>query len=293
MQDKHPLIDDADLVPTAELPVLTEDPVEPNAASPEIDSSDDPDDTARHRTVQLEPPEHLLAAAERPDRWDEMERLLNSQTERIVEMERQLEQRATREHALEQRVHEAHLQVEELRAKLAETHEERQRVDDELKRLENMLAERERAIDQQNERVTALQQNISERVAALAEAQITPIPTSSTEQRPAVARAANGAVPVPVLICLTGPKPERHVINAPETLIGRGPDCAIRILTHFASREHARLMHENGKVIIQDCGSKNGVFVNSIRVDRHELKHGDWITIGKTQFRFLLEGAQA
>ena len=24
-----------------------------------------------------------------------------------------------------------------------------------------------------------------------------------------------------------------------------------------------------------------------------ELEHGDWITIGETQFRFLLEGAQA
>ena len=118
------------------------------------------------------------------------------------------------------------------------------------------------------------------------------MPTGSPELRAVGSGIANGT-PLPVLICLTGAKPERHVLDAPETLIGRGADCGIRIVTHFVSREHARLRRENGKVIIQDCGSKNGVFVNSIRVDRHELEHGDWITIGETQFRFLLEGAQA
>jgi pSer/pThr/pTyr-binding forkhead associated (FHA) protein len=63
-------------------------------------------------------------------------------------------------------------------------------------------------------------------------------------------------------------------------------------VTHSVSREHARLKHENGKVIIHDCGSRNGVFVNSVRVKRHELEHGDSITIGDAHFRFLLEGAQ-
>jgi hypothetical protein len=218
------------------------------------------------------------------DRWDEMGRLLGVQTERIAEMERELEQRVTREQALEQRVHEAHGQVEELRDKLAETHVARQRADTELERLEKLLAEKERSIDRQNERLTTLQHELSERVAALARAQVTAIPTPGT--------GGNGAAPLPVLICLTSAKPERHVVKAPETLIGRGPDCEIRIVTHFVSREHAKLRHENGKVIIHDCGSKNGVFVNSIRVDRHELEHGDWITIGETQFRFLLESTQ-
>jgi hypothetical protein len=220
-------------------------------------------------------------------RWDEMEQLLGSQTERVAEMERELEQRVTREQALERRVHEAHIQVEELRVKLAETHAGRQRADAELARLEKLLADKERSVDRQNERLTTLQHELNERVSALAKAQVTAVPTVGAEPRP-----GNAATPLPVLICLTSTKPERHVISPPEILIGRGPECAIRIVTHFVSREHARLRHENGKVIIQDCGSKNGVFVNSIRVDRHELAHGDWITIGESQFRFLLESAQ-
>jgi hypothetical protein len=227
------------------------------------------------------------------ERWDEMERQLNAQAERSAEMERELEQRVAREQALEQQAHEAQAQVKELRQKLAETLVGRKHADTELERLQKLLTEKEHALDRQNERLTTLQHDLSERVAALARAQIAAVPTAAAELRPAGRGAVNGAAPLPVLICLTGTKPKRHVVNATETLIGRGPDCAIRIFTHFVSREHAKLKNENGKVIIHDCGSKNGVFVNSIRVDRHELQHGDWITIGETQFRFLLEGAQA
>lgn len=227
------------------------------------------------------------------ERWDEMERQLSSQAERIAEMERELEQRVTREQALEQRAHEAQAQMQELRQKLAETLAGRNTADAELDRLQKLLAEKEHSLDRQNERLTTLQHDLSERVAPLARAQIAAVPIGGAELRAVNNGTANGGAPLPVLICLTGTKPKRHVVNATETLIGRGPDCAIRIFTHFVSREHAKLKNENGRVIIHDCGSKNGVFVNSIRVDRHELQHGDWITIGETQFRFLLEGAQA
>jgi pSer/pThr/pTyr-binding forkhead associated (FHA) protein len=39
--------------------------------------------------------------------------------------------------------------------------------------------------------------------------------------------------------------------------------------------------------VIEDLGSTNGVFVNSVRIDRHELHHSDLVTVGETQFRFL------
>jgi pSer/pThr/pTyr-binding forkhead associated (FHA) protein len=53
------------------------------------------------------------------------------------------------------------------------------------------------------------------------------------------------------------------------------------------SREHARITTDRGTVIIEDLASTNGVFVNAMRIDRHELHHGDLLTIGETQFRFL------
>jgi pSer/pThr/pTyr-binding forkhead associated (FHA) protein len=39
--------------------------------------------------------------------------------------------------------------------------------------------------------------------------------------------------------------------------------------------------------VIEDAGSRNGVFVNAVRVDRQTLQEGDLITIGDTQFRFV------
>jgi pSer/pThr/pTyr-binding forkhead associated (FHA) protein len=43
----------------------------------------------------------------------------------------------------------------------------------------------------------------------------------------------------------------------------------------------------NGATLIEDLGSRNGVFVNSVRVDRRHLQQGDLVTIGETQFRFI------
>ena len=42
-----------------------------------------------------------------------------------------------------------------------------------------------------------------------------------------------------------------------------------------------------GVAVIEDLGSRNGVFVNADRVDRQRLQQGDLVTIGETQFRFL------
>src|SRR5690606_27735953 len=90
------------------------------------------------------------------------------------------------------------------------------------------------------------------------------------------------------LLCLTSDPPSQHLLTETATLIGRGPDCGIRIATHFVSREHARVVRDHGQVMIEDLGSKNGVFVNAVRVERDALRHGDLVTIGDTQFRFEL-----
>jgi pSer/pThr/pTyr-binding forkhead associated (FHA) protein len=53
------------------------------------------------------------------------------------------------------------------------------------------------------------------------------------------------------------------------------------------SREHARILVSGNTVVVEDLGSTNGIFVNAVRVDRQELRHGDLVTVGETQFRFL------
>ena len=69
--------------------------------------------------------------------------------------------------------------------------------------------------------------------------------------------------------------------SAGEMFIGRASECAVSIPVRWVSRQHARLRHENGKFVLYDEGSKNGVFVNGQRVVKpRPLEDGDVIQLG-------------
>ena len=95
----------------------------------------------------------------------------------------------------------------------------------------------------------------------------------------------------PALVCLTSDAPRQYLLSKATMTIGRSSNCDIQVFTHFVSREHARLIVDRSRVVIEDLGSTNGVFVNSVRVDRQELRHSDLVTVGETQFRFLESAA--
>lgn len=56
------------------------------------------------------------------------------------------------------------------------------------------------------------------------------------------------------------------------------------------SRRHARIMRRDGEYFVEDLGSTNGTFINRGRRllpgDRHPLRDGDEIIVGKTFLRF-------
>ena len=62
--------------------------------------------------------------------------------------------------------------------------------------------------------------------------------------------------------------------------IGRGHDSDIRIASHFVSRVHAKISTSGLATIIEDAGSKNGILVNSERVQRRVLRDGDVVSLG-------------
>lgn len=66
--------------------------------------------------------------------------------------------------------------------------------------------------------------------------------------------------------------------------IGRNPDNDIRIDDNNASRFHCRILcNEDGTYILEDLKSKNGTFVNGLRINRRiTLRHGDKIRVGNT-----------
>ena len=69
--------------------------------------------------------------------------------------------------------------------------------------------------------------------------------------------------------------------NGGSITIGRGPDNSIAIDNLAVSSHHAEIKSEQGHLVIEDLDSLNGTFVNSQRVKRSALKHGDVVSIGK------------
>jgi putative methionine-R-sulfoxide reductase with GAF domain len=77
-------------------------------------------------------------------------------------------------------------------------------------------------------------------------------------------------------------QPARQFLLDPERgcLIGRGPDCDLRIEDPRLSRRHARLAVSDGCWRIGDLGSKNGTTLAGRAPGDTALHDGDWISFG-------------
>jgi pSer/pThr/pTyr-binding forkhead associated (FHA) protein len=82
-----------------------------------------------------------------------------------------------------------------------------------------------------------------------------------------------------LVITLGGEAIDYPIVKNPMT-IGRGHDSDIRIASHFVSRLHATVSTKGSATIIEDVGSKNGILVNSKRVQRRVLRSGDIVSLG-------------
>lgn len=71
---------------------------------------------------------------------------------------------------------------------------------------------------------------------------------------------------------------------AGELLIGRGPECGLRLNERNVSRRHAKLTLAAGAWQVHDLGAYNGVKVNGTRVSgQHPVVYGDAVSIGDFQ----------
>lgn len=62
--------------------------------------------------------------------------------------------------------------------------------------------------------------------------------------------------------------------------IGRSRENDVRLEDTSLSRKHARIIKDSDSFIVEDVGSRNGTFVNAIRVDKATLKDGDRVGLG-------------
>ena len=80
-------------------------------------------------------------------------------------------------------------------------------------------------------------------------------------------------------------------LQRPVILIGRHPECDIRIDLPQISRRHCCIALAYERVMIRDLGSRNGLRVNGVRVEEAQLHPGDEVAIGQVIYR--LEGSLA
>jgi EAL domain-containing protein (putative c-di-GMP-specific phosphodiesterase class I) len=74
--------------------------------------------------------------------------------------------------------------------------------------------------------------------------------------------------------------------------IGRKEAVDLRIDSSRVSREHARIVKENGNYRIVDLGSTNGTFVNGNRIEDSPLCDGDMLMVANEEFTFFAGTAE-
>jgi hypothetical protein len=86
----------------------------------------------------------------------------------------------------------------------------------------------------------------------------------------------------------------RVLADGAELILGRAPDSDCVLAHDSVSRRHARMSNTaDGRWIIEDLGSKNGVRVEGSRVERHELAANQWMAIGDVFCEFERVGEEA
>jgi pSer/pThr/pTyr-binding forkhead associated (FHA) protein len=71
--------------------------------------------------------------------------------------------------------------------------------------------------------------------------------------------------------------------------IGRLPDNDIRIDNAAVSGHHSLIINILNDSFLEDMNSTNGTYVNGKLIRKHPLQHGDVVTVGHHQLRFIEE----
>ena len=74
-------------------------------------------------------------------------------------------------------------------------------------------------------------------------------------------------------------------LQRPVVLIGRHPECDIRIDLPQISRRHCCIALAYERIMIRDLGSRNGLRVNGVRIEEAQLHPGDEVAIGQVIYR--------
>ena len=97
------------------------------------------------------------------------------------------------------------------------------------------------------------------------------------------------------LASLNDPVAPQIPVTDEHVLVGRGPECRLRLTNTLVSRRHAEIWAAGDMLYLRDLGSRNGTVVNGEYVGRaRELEYGDVVTFATESFvvRSAADGAR-
>jgi chromosome segregation ATPase len=135
-------------------------------------------------------------------------------------------------------------------------------------------------LNAKDQRINALESEISEHASALG--------TIRRDVDRIGSQAGEIPRPTPPARSLVLVDDERvvHLLNRKVMTIGRTEDNDIHIASTSLSRRHAKLLVGSNAVIVEDCDSTNGSYLNGRRIKRHMLHDGDVLMLGKVRLQF-------
>ncbi|WP_413289937.1 FHA domain-containing protein [Bdellovibrio sp. HCB337] len=87
---------------------------------------------------------------------------------------------------------------------------------------------------------------------------------------------------------LTGPAAgQTFDLRMGRNLIGRAPNCDVKITSNGVSKEHAEVHVYKEKIMIADLKSSNGTFINGVRVQNGLVRLGDKISVHDVIFDII------
>jgi pSer/pThr/pTyr-binding forkhead associated (FHA) protein len=92
---------------------------------------------------------------------------------------------------------------------------------------------------------------------------------------------------VGVLVVIEGElEGEVYRVYDGDNRLGRSPDCEIELPSRKISREHAKLIHQDGTFAIAPLSGKNPTILNDEQTEGAELGDGDILKLGRTKLKF-------
>src|SRR6201992_1765536 len=90
-----------------------------------------------------------------------------------------------------------------------------------------------------------------------------------------------------LMLSLDGNVLAEYNMNKERYTIGRLPDNDIRIDNPAVSGHHSLIINILNDSFLEDLNSTNGTYVNGKLIKKHALQHGDVVTVGHHQWRFV------